>query len=302
MISLRKKLTFVLALLAMMGAPCSVVLAQEGHELDPAAALSSALMAACRQNPAGFMNYLTPENAEAFRALGDIKKLDVLKRISLLDQPGRALISSDDKNHTVLRCESAGATSVFHFGEARVHENLAFIPVQVEGDRITEFGLVREAKSWRLLSLGLLLFNLPELEKQWAEQDLEAHEDAALRTVDGLADAVRTYQRAFGKLPESLAQLGPAPKEGISPAAADLISEELAAGHRGGYAYRYRILPAPQGGDPSFEIAATPEDYGRSGRRSFFLDGAGKMHAADKKGGVATPDDPAIAVPALPEP
>jgi hypothetical protein len=111
---------------------------------------------------------------------------------------------------------------------------------------------------------------------------------------------VNTYQRAFGKLPESLAQLGPAPKEGISPDAADLIGEELAVGHRGGYAFRYRILPVPQGADPSFEIAATPDDYGHAGRRSFFLDAAGKMHAADKKGSVATMDDPAIPVPAAP--
>jgi hypothetical protein len=300
--SLRMTITLVLPLLVTVGAFAPAVLAQEGHELDPSAALASALTAACRQSPAGFANYLTPENAEAFRTLGDIKQLDVLKRISLLDQPGRALISSDEKHHSVLRCETAGATAVFHFGDARIQENLAFIPVQVEGRQTTEFGLVREGKSWRILSLGLLLFNLPELEKQWAEQDLEAHEDAALRTVDGLAEAVRTYQRAFGKLPESLVQLGPAPKEGISPDAADLISEELVAGHRGGYAYRYRILPTPEGGDSSFEIAATPDEYGRTGRRSFFMDGTGKMHAADKKGSFATIDDPAVSVPAPPEP
>lgn len=302
MTSLPKGIASFLPVLAIAGLFGLSARAQEGHELDPAAALSSALTAACRQNPAGFANYLTPENAEAFRTLGDIKQLDVLKRISLLDQPGRALISSDEKNHNILRCETPGAMAVFHFGDPRVHENLAFIPVQVEGRQTTEFGLVREGKSWRMLSLGLLLFNIPQLEKQWAEQDLEAHEDAALRTVDALDGAVRTYQRAFGKLPESLTQLGPAPKEGISPDAADLIGEELAAGHRGGYAYRYRILPAPQGGDPTFEIAATPDEYGRGGRRSFFLDGAGKMHAADKKGSFATIDDPAIAVPAPPEP
>ena len=164
MIALRKQLALIPALLAMAGARLgSTALAQDGREVDPAAALNSALVAACRQNPADFANYLTPENAEAFRSLGEIKQIDVLKRISLLDQPGRALIPSDDKNHNVFRCESPGATAVFHFGHSRVHENLAFIPVQVEGEHATEFGLVREGKSWRILSLAPL-FNLPELE------------------------------------------------------------------------------------------------------------------------------------------
>src|SRR5713101_1277027 len=43
--------------------------AQEGQESNPAAALTSALVAACRQSDAGFAHYLTAESGEAFQAL-----------------------------------------------------------------------------------------------------------------------------------------------------------------------------------------------------------------------------------------
>ena len=43
-----------------------------------------------------------------------------------------------------------------------------------------EFGMVRDGGGWRLLSLGLVLFDVPQLAKQWAAADLAAHEDAAI--------------------------------------------------------------------------------------------------------------------------
>ena len=41
-----------------------------------------------------------------------------------------------------------------------------------------------------------------------------------------------------------------------------------------------------------FEVSATPKTYGKSGRRSFFLDETGKVRAADHKGRPATAADP----------
>lgn len=41
-----------------------------------------------------------------------------------------------------------------------------------------------------------------------------------------------------------------------------------------------------------FEISATPTDYGKTGRRSFFIDESGIVRAADRKGQPATADDP----------
>ncbi len=268
--------------------------AQEAHDSEPAAALSAALAAACRANADTFAKYLTADNAAAFRALPEDQRTAFMKRLSLSDEPGKPLISADPQQHTVLRCQTSGGSAEYRFGDARVRENLAFIPVTVPGSHASEFGLVRETGGWRLLSLGLLLLDIPQLSKQWVDQDFAAREDAVIQTLRGLADAIQTYVRSWGKLPESLAQLGPAPPDQISPEQASLVNEHLAAGSQRGYSYRYRIVPAPDGGETAFELAAAPEDYGKTGRRSFFLDTKGKVQAADKHGAVATSDDPSI--------
>ena len=282
----------LLLLLATAAAPRAR--AQEGQEVSPVAALTSALVAACRQNEAQFAHYLTAENAAAFRDLPTSERTAFLKRLVLVDQPGHALVSTGAQGHTVLRCDMPAASVEFRFGGERVHENLTFIPVEVGNGRKTEFGMVREGGGWRMLSLGLLLLDIPELKKEWAREDLEAREAAAIHTLRALADAIATYRRAFGNLPESLEQLGPAPKEGVSPDAAGLVDDDLAKGKKSGYLFRYRILPASGGAEAGFELAAVPAEYGTTGRRSFFLDAGGKLHGADKQGAVATDTDPII--------
>jgi hypothetical protein len=268
--------------------------AQDGHETDPATALSAAFMAACRANESQFANYLTADNAAAFRNLPADQRAAFLQRFSLSDETGKPLISADAKNHTVLRCVAPAGTAEFRFGDVRTHENLAFVPVTAVNSQQTEFGLIRESGGWRLLSLGLVLLDIPQLSKQWAEGDLTAREDAAILNLRGIADAVHTYRNAWGKLPESLVQLGPAPKDEVSPELASLVNEHLAAGSAGGYQFRYRIVPAGQDDEESFELAAMPETYGKTGRRSFLLDSSGKIHAADRHGDVATLEDTLI--------
>jgi len=268
--------------------------AQESKDSEPAAALTAALSAACRANQETFAKYLTADNAAAFRALPEEQRAAFLKRLSQFDDAGKTLLSSDPQKHTVLRCETSAGSTEYRFGDTRVREPLAFIPVTIPGSRASEFGLVRENGGWRLLSLGLLMLDIPQLSKQWAEQDLAAREDAAIRTLRGLAEAVETYRRAWGKLPESLAQMGPAPPNEISPEQASLVNEHLATGSQGGYSFRYRIVPAPNESEASFELAATPDEFGKNGRRSFFLDSKGKIHGADKHGTVASSADPLI--------
>jgi hypothetical protein len=291
-----KRLSIVGAVAAVLWLFQSFALrAQQGHEADPGATLSAAIGAACRANEAQFVNYLTAENAAAFRALPSEQRTALLKRFSLADGAGKTLVSSDAQGHAILRCQAPEQTVEFHFGDVRSHENLAFVPVSVVDSQQTEFGLVRENGGWRLLSLGLVLLDISQLSKQWGAQDLAAQQDSAIATLRELADAVRSYRRAFGKLPDALAQLGPAPNDQISPDQASLISEQLAGGSADGYHFRYRILPAELDAEAAFELAATPEDYGKTGRLSFFLDGAGKIHGADKHGMVAQPDDPLLA-------
>ena len=134
--------------------------------------------------------------------------------------------------------------------------------------------------------------------------DMEAREEEAIAALRKLATALESYRRAYGKLPDALEPLGPAPKGGISPEAAGLIDADLSAGNKDGYAIRYRIVPAA-GNLPEedanqaakFELAATPIDYGKAGRRSFFLDSGGILRGADKQGAVATSADPRMASP-----
>ena len=230
--------------------------AQDGHETDPAAALAAALNAACRGNEAMFANYLTADSAAAFKALPADQRTQFLERFSLSEQPGRPLISADDKNHTVVRCVEPAGTAEFRFGDARVHENLAFIPVSAVNSQQTEFGLIRESGGWRLISLGLVMLDIPQLSKQWASSDLDAREDAAIANLRGIADAVHTYKNAWGKLPESLVQLGPAPKDEVSPEQASLVNEHLAAGSSAGYKFRYRVVSAGADGEQSFAATA----------------------------------------------
>jgi hypothetical protein len=140
---------------------------------------------------------------------------------------------------------------------------------------------------------------------------MAAREEGAVATLRQLAEAIETYRRAYGKLPDSLAELGPAPKDGISPEQASLVDEKLAAGEEAGYRFRYHIVARPEkqsgsvrpdvpeqgdeAGQDAYELAATPEEYGKSGRRSFFLDASGKVHGADRRGEVGSGDDPLIA-------
>ena len=269
-------------------------LAAQDDQQDPASVVAGLLGAACRQNETQFSKYLTADNEKAFTVLPDTERAALVKRFALSDDVGRPLLSTNAENHTVLRCETPGATAEFQFGTPRVRENLAFVPITIHGGQSTEFGLVREAGGWKLISLGLVLFDIPQLSRQWATQDLVTREQSALQNMVGIADAIRKYKRLYGKLPDSLAQLGPAPKGGVSPELAQMISADLANGAQGGYRFRYRIVSGPDGSDANFELAATPDQYDRTGRLSYFLDAQGKLHGADKNGEVASGDDPVL--------
>ena len=267
--------------------------------------MSGALSAACRQDHEAFANFLSSDNTAAYRKLPVPQRTALMKRFVLLEDPGRPLLSTSTAGHPVVRCEAPGISTEMRFGETRLRENLAFIPMEIplpgEPSRSITFGLVREGGNWKLLSVGLILLDIPSMEKQWEQADLEAREDNAIAVLRKLATALETYQRTYGKLPDTLDPLGPAPQGGISPEAANLVDAELSSGKKNGYAIRYRIVPA--GGNLSeeeanqtarFELAATPVEYGKDGRRSFFLDSQGVLRGADKQGAVATSTDPRI--------
>jgi hypothetical protein len=271
----------------------------------PESALSAALSAACRQDSPAFASALTSDNAAAFRALPGAQRSAMMKRFVLLDEPGKILLSSSSSGQKILRCESPSYTTEMRLGETRVRENLAFvamqIPIKGETPRAVTFGFVREDGNWKLLSVGLMMLDVPAMAKQWEQADLDAGEDAAIADLRSVATALETYRRAYGKLPEALAMLGPAPPDGVSPEAASLLDADLAGGSKDGYTIRYTITPAS--GDlpeneanqaEAFSLASSPKQYGKMGRRSFFLDSSGILRGADKQGALATSADPRI--------
>ncbi len=164
----------------------------------PTQALAEALSAACREDHAAFVTHLTEENAAAFRALPEPQQTKLLKRLVLLDDPGRPLLSNTNQGRTELRCEAAGVIADMHLQPADIKENLAFITAEIgqRGDepRSVRIGMVREGGDWKLLSVGLLLLDLPALSKEWQEEDLQASEGDAINAIAKIAQALDKYQ------------------------------------------------------------------------------------------------------------
>jgi hypothetical protein len=74
------------------------------------------------------------------------------------------------------------------------------------------------------------------------------------------------YYSQYGRYATTLAELGPPASGSASPAAADLISNDLASGSKQGY--KFTMTGTPGG----YIINANPENFNSSGSRTFFSD------------------------------
>jgi hypothetical protein len=72
---------------------------------------------------------------------------------------------------------------------------------------------------------------------------------------------------------------------------ARLIDMVLGAGAKHGYSYSVTFTTGPS---PTFQLYATPMNYGVTGIRSFFIDQTGVLRGADRGGFPAEPTDPPI--------
>lgn len=293
----------LLALVACALLVASRAAAQNTRVADPQTVLENVLIAACGQKQADFARALTARNSEAFVHLTPAAQATLLKRFVLLDGAGEARAETGSDGNLNVSCVTAKVTTQMQIGKPDVRENLAYVPLLIKdvtdtndasSHRVT-MGLVREQGQWKLLSLGLLLLDLPSLGEEWDRAEMKSNEDSAVTHVKELADAIEAYRKTYTRLPDALSALGSDSKRVPKSEKAGLVSDDLAQGRKDGYAFRYVIVGANNSGAPAkYELAAIPMEYGRTGMRSFFRDTAGGLHAADRQGSVGSEVDPKI--------
>jgi hypothetical protein len=276
-------------------------LAQESH--SPATALRDVLSAACSQSQIDFSHFLTARNKEAFSRMTPAARLALMKRFVLLNEPGKATSSANPAGRPILRCQTPAVTTEMQIGGTELRDNIAFLPMELRNVtdaagasvRQVTMGFVREDGEWKLLSLGLLLLDLPALEVEWDAAEADTNERVTIESLKAMAGAVESYRKKFSRLPESLANLGPPLHGSPNADAADLLDSDFATGMKNGYVYRYVIVGASNLGAPAkYQLAATPIHYGRTGQRSFFRDANGVLHGADHQGAIGNEADPKV--------
>jgi hypothetical protein len=269
----------------------------------PSAALKAVLSAACSQNQTEFVRFLTARNKEAFSRMTPPARVALMKRFVLLNEPGKSTASANPAGRPILQCQTPDVTTEMQIGGADLRDNIAFLPMELRdatdtagaSARRVTMGLVRENGDWKLLSLGLLLLDLPALEVEWDVAEMEGTERSAMEALNKVGSAIEAYRGKYLRLPESLANLGPPLHGAANGEAAGFLDSDLANGMKNGYAIRYVIVGASATGAPAkYELAATPLQYGRTGRRSFFRDSDGALHAADRQGAVGSRADPKV--------
>ena len=276
--------------------------AQGERSNDPATVLRDILTASCSQDSKRFGTFLTARNQKAFATMTSAAQSTFLKRFVLLDQAGTPRSETDHSGNLVVDCVTPSVTTQLQIGKPEIRDNIAYLPLSVSdpGDttngtsRHVVMGLVREDNQWKLLSLGLLLLDLPTLAEEWDRAEIQNNEKSAIASIKELAAAIEKYRVTYTRLPQTLAELGPSQGEPRSDRAT-LVAADLAAGRKDGYLFRYVIVGANDVGAPAiYELAAIPVEFGRTGNRSFFRDGTGVLHAGDHQGAVGTLKDPAI--------
>jgi hypothetical protein len=300
---LRKCFVCGIGTIALIWAQPGAQAGQADLSSDPKLVLRDILMASCSQDSKHFSGFLTARNATAFAAMTPAAQSTLLKRFVLLNETGNPRAQVDASGNLAVFCVTPDATTQLQIGQAEVRDNVAYLPLLVKdatdttdaNTRRVIMGLVRENGQWKLLSLGLLLLDLPTLAEEWDRAEIQSNEKAAIASMKELATALEKYRVTYARLPQSLEELGP-PTEGVAKSDhAGLVDGELAGGRKDGYLFRYVIVGANTVGAPAiYQLAAIPAEYGRTGTRSFFRDGSGDVHAGDHQGAVGNVKDPKV--------
>lgn len=271
----------------------------------PLAALRDILTAACSQSQNDFSRFLTARNKESFNRMAPAARVAFMKRFVLLNEAGKPSVTANPSGRPIVRCDTPAGAAEIQIGGADTRDNIAIVPVDLHDATDStgasaiqvNMGLVRENGEWKILSLGVVLLDLPSLELEWDSAEADKNEQTAIESLKLIAEAVETYRRKYARLPDSLSSLGPPLRGPATAEASGFLEPELSAGLKNGYSFRYVIVGASNLGAPAkFELAATPQSYGRTGHRSFFRDADGTLRGADRQGAVGSASDPKLPV------
>ncbi len=117
-----------------------------------------------------------------------------------------------------------------------------------------------------LIVIAIILVIVTIAVPQYNKQMMSAHETAAIQAIQTIHAVETQYYSQFGRYAVSLAELGPPASGAAGPAAADLISKDLAEGKKSGYVFTVSATPT------GYAVSAVPESFNSSGRRTFYSD------------------------------
>ena len=154
-------------------------------------------------------------------------------------------------------------------------------PHEYGGKPMAVTGLVMNIVSVLIVFPMMLAIVIPNL----LASRIAANEGSSQNSIKTIFAAEQTYQATEGRGDYgSLADLG----------RYHLISAELATGVKSGYQYKVEVITATREHPAAFTAVAVPNEYGSSGRRSFFIDETGILRGEDSHGLEANRSSPEV--------
>jgi len=123
-----------------------------------------------------------------------------------------------------------------------------------------------------LIVIAIILIIITIAVPKYNKTQMFMRETAAIKAIQTLHQMEVQYQSQYGRYATSMAELGPPASGAPSPAAADLIGNDLAQGEKQGYKF---TLTGNQAG---YVVNANPVSFGSSGSRTFFSDQTMVIH------------------------
>ena len=123
-----------------------------------------------------------------------------------------------------------------------------------------------------LIVIAIILIIITIAVPKLSRARMYAQETAAIGAIRTIHTAQVQYYSQYGKYAATLTELGPPASGAASPAAADLIGNDLAGGEK--QQYKFTVTGSPGG----YVINANPLVYNSSGSRTFFSDQSMVIH------------------------